>query len=866
MDIVLTHTNSDFDAVGATVAAAKLYPGAVPVVHEQLMNRVRDYVAVHKDALGLKHLNELDLTRVKRAIVVDTQSPGRLGKAWDVLKDQTVEWIVYDHHPTAEGDLPASPGRREIMGSTCTMLVQEIERRGMSLEPLEATTIALGIYTDTGGMTYPSTGPADARAVAYLLEQGASVEIISEYDQDALTLDQQSVMQALSEASMPQELRGLNTLVAGTSWPEEVPGISTITHKLIDLLNLDVTIVAVEMGKRVQLVGRSRTEDVDIKAILGAFGARGHRQAASAHTKGVPLASVLEAINETLPAMLPPEPTAADLMSAPVRTIPSDTPIKEALTLLVRYGHNGLVVVDEGQVVGVISRRDVDRAAHHEMAAVPVKGIMSHQVVTVPPDTPLSEVERLMIEHDVGRLPVMMDEALVGVVTRTDLLRVMYAHREVRKRAVKRQISEMTELIQTVWPKPWWELAARIGEIAGDRPLYLVGGSVRDLLLGIPNLDVDVIVEGDGIALATEVAEAIPGTALNTHPKFGTAQLLFSDGRKVDIASARTEFYTHPAALPTVEFSSIKQDLFRRDFSVNALALRLNQAHFGELLDFFSSRGDLDKGVLRVLHNLSFIEDPTRLLRGVRFEQQLGFQLESQTEDFARYAMRTGRFDGMGGDRVKRELKRILTLGDPLSAAKRLTELDGWRLVHPALEPGDETWRLFARARHLFKFLGAEAEPLRWLTYLAIVLRTLPREAVAATLNRLSLPKDEQHEVLQALDAESRLAEVASLAALDPVERYHRLSAYGPAVLVYLAAIATASGTRRSLVDYWLKLKPITLSVDGKDLKAMGLPPGPRYGEILKAVMDARLSGRIHTPDEERALLTELARSPQKEA
>lgn len=865
MDIVLTHTNSDFDALGATVAAARLYPGAVPVLSKQLQHRVRDYVAVHKDALGLRELDELDLDAVTRVIVVDTAAPGRLEGAPEALDRPGIEWVVYDHHPAAAGDFGPTPGRRELLGSTCTMLTQELERRGVALQPLEATTIALGIYTDTGHLTYPITTAADARAVAYLLEQGADVQIISEYDQDALTAEQQAVLQALTDAANPQVLRGYNTLVVGVSWPDDVPGVAAITHKLIDLLNLDVTVVAVEMGKRVQLVARSRVDDVDVRALLAPFGARGHRQAASAHTKGVALPDVLQTIQELLPGSLPPEPTAADLMSTPVHTIPSDTPVEEALKLLVRYGHNGLVVEDEGKLAGVISRRDIDRAAHHEMGHVPVKGLMSHQVVTVPPDAPLSEVERLMIEHDVGRLPVMKDEALVGVVTRTDLLRVMYAHREARKKAVALQISRITQLLRTVWPKAWSDLVARIGEVAGDRPLYLVGGSVRDLLLGVSNLDVDLVVEGDGVALAEEVAAAIPGTEFTAHRRFGTARLVFADGRKVDVASARTEFYTHPAALPTVEFSSIKQDLFRRDFSVNALAIRLNKSHFGELLDFFGSRADLDKGILRVLHNLSFIEDPTRLLRGVRFEQQLGFRLEPQSEAFARYAMRTGRFDGMGGDRVKRELKRILQLAEPLPAGRRLTELDGWRLVHPDLHPNEETWKLFARTRHLYRTMGEEAAHWRWLTYLTLLMRTLPRKAASAALTRLSLQKEEQQEVLTALAAEAKLASGPAIETQGPAERHQRLKDYGAAVLLYLAVTADRPAARRALVDYWVNLRPIKLSVDGKDLKALGLPPGPRYGEILEAVMNARLSGMIHTPAEEREMVERLARQPGKE-
>jgi tRNA nucleotidyltransferase (CCA-adding enzyme) len=235
--------------------------------------------------------------------------------------------------------------------------------------------------------------------------------------------------------------------------------------------------------------------------------------------------------------------------------------------------------------------------------------------------------------------------------------------------------------------------------------------------------------------------------------------------------------------------------------------------------------------------------------------------------------MRTGRFDGMAGDRIKRELKRILQLAVPLPAAQRLAELDGWRLVHKDLQPNDGTWRLFARTRHLYRAMGAEqrgpakpgAESLRWLTYLTILMRDLPREAAASALTRLSLQKEEQQEVLTALSAEAKLAEGPPIETLSAPERYHLLKGYGAAVLLYLAVTAERPAARRALVDYWVKLRPTQLSVDGKDLRALGLPPGPRYGEILEAVMNARLSGMIHSPAEERELLERLALQPGKE-
>lgn len=865
MDIILTHVHSDFDALASTIAAAKLYPGSVPILHKQVDSMVEDYVAVHKDALGLRGLDQIDPRQVQRVIVVDTQSRSRLGDLPAEYDRPEIEWVVYDHHPHAEGDFPPTPGHRELIGACSTLLVEALMTRDVTLSRLEATTIALGVYVDTGNLTFASTTPRDARAVAWLLEHGADVQIISQYNQAILGEEQKALLAALIEAAEPFSLRGHTTLLAGIRWPKNVEGIAIVTHKLIDLLSLDVAIVVVEMeGKRTQFVGRSRFADVDVRSLLEPFGARGHQQAASAHVKNMPLEAIMATLRQELPEQVPPEPTAADLMSAPVRTIGPDTSVAEASAALLRYGHNAFPVVEDGRLTGLVSRRDLDRAGHHGLGHVTIKGLMSRKVHTVAPETPVSEIERLMIEHGIGRLPVMHGDALVGLVTRTDVLRVLYAHREVRRHAVRLTITEVRHRLTEIWPKPWFELVQQVGELAGDRPVYLVGGAVRDLLLGKPNLDVDLVVDVDALPLAREVAAAFPGSELSVHEKFGTARLTLADGRKVDFATARTEYYEHPAALPTVDYSSIKQDLARRDFSVNAMAIRLNAPHFGELLDFFASRDELEKRTLRVLHNLSFIEDPTRLFRAVRFEQQLGFTLDDQSEQFARYAMATGRFDGIGGERNKVELRRILSLPNPLPAAKRLTDLDGWRVVDPGLSPGPDQWRAFVRARRLFR-LFSPGEAHRWLTYLTILLAELPLDRVEPALGRLNVAKHDQADVLDALRAAAEFKVAEPLGDLAPSALYHRLEELSVPVLVYLGVVAAHPADRRALIRYWQELRPVQLSVSGTDLRRLGLPPGPRYGQILSAVLDARLNGEVTTPDQEARLLEQLARTPHEE-
>ncbi|MDB5099490.1 MAG: domain containing protein [Cyanobacteria bacterium RYN_339] len=840
------------------MAGAKVHSGAVPVVQDTLDGPVARFVGLHKDALGLKHLAEIDLAAVTRVIVVDTQSPARLGPVAAALERPDVEWVVYDHHPAMVGDLPPSPGRREVVGAATSLLVQELERRNVVVKPIEATAMALGIYADTGNLTYPGTRPADAAAVAWLLGQGAQLDVIAQFNQADLEPAQRTLLHDLVATAAPEPHQGLKVLVAGAKVDGYLEGVALVAHKLVALLEVDVAVLVVEMGKRTQFVARTRVPNLDLRPLLADWEVRGHPQACSAHGKHLALADALAGVRAGLAAVLPPEPVASDLMSAPVRTVPPDAAVTEVATLLRRHGHTALLVLDGDQLVGVISRRDIDRADHHGLGADRVADLMTREVVTASADTPRSQLEALMLARDIGRLPILHDGAVVGIVTRSDLLRVRYGS----DLATHPQVSEWSRRLHSLWPREWLDLLEQVGAVAGDRPLYLVGGAVRDLLLERQNLDVDLVVEGDAIALARRVGIALdartPGVKVTAHPPFGTAQVALPDGRKLDFASARTEYYTHPAALPTVEFSSIKQDLARRDFSVNALALRVDPGHLGELLDFFGGRRDLESGALRVLHNLSFLEDPTRLLRAVRFEQQLGFRLAEESQAYAAHTLASGRFDGLGGERNKQELKRLLSLPDPLPAMRRLAELDAWRILHPQLAPGP--WRDVVRLRRMLAMAGLRAAPERWLTYLAWLLRPLPREAAAGVVQKLNLTGGEAKLVLDVLGQADRLLDAGEVVALAPADLVHALKTGPEVALAFLAAAATTRAQRRVLGRYWREWRPLKLSVSGDDLKELGLPPGPGYARILREVLDARLAGAIRTPAEERALLERLAR------
>jgi tRNA nucleotidyltransferase (CCA-adding enzyme) len=412
-------------------------------------------------------------------------------------------------------------------------------------------------------------------------------------------------------------------------------------------------------------------------------------------------------------------------------------------------------------------------------------------------------------------------------------------------------------------------LQARVEPVAAvarqlGLPAYLVGGLVRDLLLGRPHRDLDVVVEGDGLAFAARLAAAVGGR-VRAHPAFLTAVVLDPEGFDIDVGTARGESYRAPAALPEVRAAGLREDLFRRDFTVNTLAIRLGPGPGHELIDLFGGRRDLEAGTLRVLHDRSFVDDPTRILRGVRLEARLGFRLSPGTESLAEGAVAGGIFGHLSGSRLAAELAMLL--GDPLLALEgieRLAALRVLRAIDPGLELDDAARRRLqgAQAAHQWWRSAGIAAPAAelWRLLLMALAAGLGEAGLERLAARLLLAGDERRllagfpprlaaarEILQGTPAPHQAAE-----ALDPLA--------GEEILLLMAEGDETVGAwvRR----YLRELRPLTLSLRGADLLTEGVPPGPRIGDALRATRRARLDGRIDPGGELRYALAFLAKEP----
>lgn len=431
---------------------------------------------------------------------------------------------------------------------------------------------------------------------------------------------------------------------------------------------------------------------------------------------------------------------------------------------------------------------------------------------------------------------------------------------------------ELAGLLQRRLPPSVLNLLEQAGELAeaASFRIYLVGGAVRDLLLGLETIDLDLVVEGDGVAFAEAFAGRFGGT-VKRHRQFGTATILWPDGGKFDVATTRTEVYERPAALPKVKPGSLREDLFRRDFTINALAVSLNPKNFGRLIDPFGGEKDLRDGVVRALHGESYLDDPTRIVRAVRFEARYGFQIDERDEKLIREAIELGLLMRLSEKRRWTELWLLLREADPYRPLKRLEALGALRAIHPGLTL-EKT--LFQRIEETLAW--AETLPLPsptlslplvggglggglplqsgrgregvWL-YLLALLAPLPTRSIPAAGRRLGLPPKLLQQALVDLKVYRALKRARSSKRPLRPSLIHRLG-LGASVEALLLAGSRSETIRRALATYFAALEN-RVHLKGEDLKALGFSQGPIYREILDALRSAKLDGLVRSREEE---------------
>lgn len=885
MHIILTHEQADFDAIASLLGAQLLNERTTPILPRRLNRNVKAFLTLYGREFPFIDPRDLSGEKIESALLVDTQS---LVTLKGMGKETRIR--VIDHHPRRENLPDDWAVTLDLIGANATLLTEGLRNAQKALSHLQATLLLLGIYEDTGSLTYVSTTPRDVRAAAWLLESGANLEVAGDFLNAPLSPQQRKVYNELSENAKTYNIKGHQVVIACGDAQDVEEEVSSLAHKLRDLLDPDALFILVKTNDGVRLVARSSTDSIDVGEIAAAFGGGGHRRAAAALIRGKKESqdkgskpdatrAPCDHLLSILPEYIQPSITVAEIMSRGPQTLTPDTPVQEAAQLMQRFGYEGYPIVKAGKVVGLLNRRTVDRAIAHHLN-LRAASLMDAGEVTVAPTDALTTLQKRMTDSGWGQIPVVEEGKVIGIVTRTDLLKTLAPD---TPHATE---TNYADLLEKSLPKARLALIHKVAEAAKkqDVALYLVGGFVRDLLLERPSLDFDIVVEGDAVALARALAEQYGGR-VTTHARFRTAKW-FLEGSKfqverlhvendlkpstlnlptlnlptfLDFISARTEFYTRPTALPTVSRGSIKLDLHRRDFTINTLALRLDGSHYGELHDYWGGLADLKRGLVRVLHSLSFVDDPTRMLRAIRFEQRFGFALGVRTKELMGEAHEL--LQKLSGQRIRHELDLIWDEPRAVEMFTRLAALDLLEAIHPALAPDPD---LGARLDVALNFpqpsLLGELNEIgnlsrrRTLGYLVWLL-PLPLKELRAISKRLRFPAALKDALLS---MRAVCNDFPALEDAPPSIWVTRLEKIPPLAIYAATFCVEDDNLRENLQAYLSRWRNIHPRTDGEALHARGLKPGPRYRELLSRLRAAWLDGEVKTREEEEVLLERL--------
>jgi len=700
------------------------------------------------------------------------------------------------------------------------------------------------------------------------------LDVIRDIMSRELSTEQIAILSELIDSATTHTINGVEIVLTEVSLDSYVGDFALLTHKLMDMENIRVLFAIGRMGDRVQLVARSKAQEVDVGMVCASFGGGGHAYAASASIKNRTISQVKDEIFALLYSHINPQLVVKGFMSSPVVRIKAAQTVAQAAEVMVRYGLKALPVEEYGaQICGIIENSVAEKAVSHGLGQERVTEYMLEDFLSVTEDQDLYQVMEIILGHRQRLVPVLRDQELVGVITRTDLINLMVqepARIPESFLSDKRQDKNIRQLLNERLPKDIISLLHLAGQVGQDLnvEVYAVGGFVRDMLLGIPNDDIDLVVEGDGVVFAHNLGKRL-GARVRPHLKFRTAVLILPSGQKIDVATARLEYYEYPAALPIVELSSLKMDLYRRDFSINTLAVHLCPPHFGRLVDFFGGQQDIKDGIVRVLHSLSFVEDPTRIIRAIRFEQRFQFKIGGQTERLIKNAVRLNIFQKLSGARIRHELRLLTEDSAPLAALIRMRDLGLLQEVHPLLHFPPTKEALLAEIEKIitwYKLLFREETPDIWIVYFLGLVSGFDAQQVHALTSRLQFPPKRVELVAstrrQLRHVAMQLAQWAKNEG-SPADLVDILSPLSLEGLLYSMAKQRKQDQKKAISHYLTHLQDVRIAVTGGDIMRLGMEPGPRYATILRAVKRAVLNGDVRTREEQLGLVRRMVKSLQ---
>ena len=872
MKIIVPHENTDLDALASAIGLSYLMKDSYLYIPKKKEKDVAQFLKDYQDQFPINFLKEEDLNKfsfIEKLIIADTSDVDRIPKEiFEKLdKDKTIIYI-FDHHKDEKGyEEYRKKGYKifikKVNTGSCSSIITHLlsQKKDFYIPKIILNTLLLGIYSDTGSFRYSGTTPYDFEAASFLLKKGAEINFIQKCLSylEKITKEDLDFIALFKENLNILDVKGKQVGIINLPNLQKSTGeLATKLSKFFEIENdLDAVFLITNIDKkRNVIIARSRNEEIDVGYILrqSPFKGGGHSSAASATVSDRTISELETLLREVLFDIYYKETLLVkNFMSSPAKYVNQNVSIEEAIDLFEKYSFSFLPVLDSnGNPIGILTRDLIDKFKQLEnLKFAKVGDYCEKEVGVIYEDDTLYKAYLIFSKRNPPLLIVKNREnKVVGVLTKSDL--TLYEEEFYKFTITNKKLRNIKQKLESVLRKKTvnninlLDFIKKIGKLAKDLGLkpYIVGGFVRDLFLDRENFDIDIVVEGDAKLLLKKIKETFK---LKTQfsPGFKSGKVFLSPNFHIDINTARAEYYNKAGALPKIEPASLKKDLYRRDFTINTLAVDISPDNFGFLLDFFGGLEDIKEKKIRVLHSLSFIEDPTRILRAFRFLVRYRFEFGKQTEYLIKQAISLNVLEKVEGRRIYHELKMIFLENNPLRVIRRLYEYGVLKELHPSIKFSEGKAKLFENLRKMIiwhKITFSNEKVDYSIPYFAAFLWNMPFEKAKEILVKWAAPENEKKLIFQIFDEAIKVAKLLSKVNKNS-EIYNILKNYPPEFLLFLGAYK--EDLKKKISYFLLKLKNIKNVISGKDLLELGFPQNRIISFTLKKVFDKVLDGEI---------------------
>ncbi len=861
--IILGHVGADFDCIASMAGLSRLYAGAIPVLPTSLEPNVEEFLRLYEGRFRFIHSSPDELSReeIDTIILADTIVAARLGEYRSTLSIPGIRLIAYDHHERSSASLShLDEGHILKCGATASLVTASLRGQQVPVNPDEATLLALGIYEDTGSLLFPETTAFDVEQAAYLLKAGANLPMVARYVTTYLTPNQQHILETALSTAQVESVAGAQVIFAIIHAERNVGNLSVIVHRLTQIIQAEALFLLYQTPQALYVLGRS-DRFLNVAELLAPLGGAGRVHAAACILRD---GTSVETAHERIIAALTKRHSqrhhvVQEIMTYHPTTIAYNRPAANALETMVHLGFSVLPVEDEGRIVGTVAKKTLEKTSLARLEQKSVRYFTNVKVPAVGPLATAEELIRAFSAYNTGLLLVMENGQLTGVISRSDVLRYLNstAHvgripgtgdtRIIAREEIDRLGGENTAAVLAT--------IGRIGDEAGNRA-YLVGGSVRDILLGKEPNDFDVVTEKDVSGIASTVAQTFH-TNVVSYGRFMTHKVQINN-REYDFAGARLEYYDFPGSLPTVAPTSLMKDLLRRDFTINALAMSLSENDFGRVVDATDGLQDLDAGIIRITYPDSFIEDPARILRAITMQARFDFVLDKETQTKAHEALELGLLNVRRNKRAQDELKEILTSSTCVTSIRLLDHMGSNLIGLPLHASRLQKTNLLSALHEVQNHDGPASENALWIAPLLLWIGDVPSVELHMILKDFGL-SDRLAEACRSWQRKERTVRLllehgttrdtdALASAIDRLPR---------PILAILEArlLCNEKESGRKMLELVRSRMAEPPLITGSDILALGLRESKNIGALLAEVRRRQLNGSLHSHEEAIAFL-----------